>query len=345
MNSNMQKRKLDPYTLIWVVFSLSVYVLTSLLHLKWYFCIPIYIVSFILLISVMLHHEINVAFWVKHETRRALRQLKKTGDVIAFYSFFDKEFLPRIRKELPQTLYKYYSLSTNDEALDDRKFETLQKQQIWASLGSAFNDPFEGKFSYLTIEDCRKVELPDVAVDLWKSIVDAVKERTTIICFSQRPNDLAMWGYYTNAHKGFCVEYSVIDTSNLYPVIYGKDRVSSVALFIQFVYSFFCKDATRDEHQLPLKYMMFLNAFKDKSWEHEREIRAIFMDSIDDIKHNGQALDCSSIGVKPIRIYAGVNCSKEHRLRLKGIADKQGIEYEECHLSDNNFSVITETEY
>ena len=89
---------------------------------------------------------------------------------------------------------------------------------------------------------------------------------------------------------------------------------------------------------------MLLSAFKDKSWESEREIRAIFINSKDDMNPTGKLYSCKDIGVAPSKIYIGTKCTDENRKLLINIAKVLAIEYEVCEVSSGtSFSVVSKT--
>ena len=69
------------------------------------------------------------------------------------------------------------------------------------------------------------------ALNLWETLIGAIRERITIVCFTQNPNDMPMWAHYANEHKGFCVEYEIDDPSKLYPVFYTDKRLPAQAAF------------------------------------------------------------------------------------------------------------------
>ena len=128
---------------------------------------------------------------------------------------------------------------------------------------------------------------------------------------------MPMWAYYANNHHGFCVEhtFNIDKMTFLYPVSYEPERILADKLMTTFIKDMF--DATQkgislsQEAQERMLLLYLTNIIKHKSWEHEREIRAVipFPDG-----------SRPYISVPPTNIYVGLNCSPEHCSRLIDIA-------------------------
>ena len=89
----------------------------------------------------------------------------------------------------------------------------------------------------MTEEDLSKLGAPVETKQIWETVISAISEHITTICFTQNPNDMPMWAHYANEHQGFCVEYEIINNSNFYPVIYVDNRLKSISLFIELFYA------------------------------------------------------------------------------------------------------------
>ncbi len=272
--------------------------------------------------------------------RKRLKSIGKTGDVSRLYRMLDTEILPEIRKFLPDKVYKYYSLG-DDLDKNKQKLEAVRKNQIWSSLCSEFNDPYECQYMYLNESDLKEMGLPQEGKTLWDKIMEEIRQRITTICFTQNPNDMPMWAHYANEHKGFCVEYTVDDPKNLYPVFYVDKRLKAQALFVNLVNAFFGLDVPVDERSTLLRFIMLMSAFKDRSWSSENEIRAIFLNSKSDVSNKGKLFSCEEIGIHPVKIYIGAKCTEDNGQALLSVSETLKIECERCVLSsDESFSVI-----
>ncbi|MBP3541538.1 MAG: DUF2971 domain-containing protein [Clostridia bacterium] len=275
---------------------------------------------------------------------KALKEARKQGNMTMAYKAIDTEILPELRKELPTKIYKYYRLDENITN-NQMRLDTLKENSIWASVPSFFNDPFECQFMYLDKEDLKKSGFPLEIEKIWNQIMSRIRQHITTICFSQNPNDMPMWAYYANEHRGFCVEYEIVNKQHLYPVLYAENRINTQNLFVEMIYGLFNPEATSEEITSLFKHLLLLCAFKDKSWKAENEIRAIFLNPSDEINNNGKRCTCEEVGVKPTKIYIGVQCSNEHSEELKKTAEELKIAYEVCQLSTGKIaSVINEQE-
>ena len=293
------------------------------------------IVVIIVWICYQFREEIRMVWVVK----RTYRKAKKNGDAIDIYQAIDRHWVSYERKNMPKRIFKYYSLE-GDPQMDKTKMETLRENRIWLSLPSEFNDPFEGKYAYLTEHDIEEMGLPGASINLWTAVMNSIREYITITCFSQSPDSMPMWAYYGNNHRGFCVEYSIEENSNLYPVMYVNNRVRAKSMFVNLMYSLFNEQAPEIERYTTLKHLKFLCSFKHKSWSSEKEIRAIML-SRNRIKGKGELRTCKEVGVKVQKIYIGMACSDENELELKGIAEEMGVPYEKCDTTfSDTFSVL-----
>lgn len=278
-----------------------------------------------------------------HDIRRLHRKLKswlkrakKTADAGVVYDGIIDEILPALRKNLPQTIYKYYWLD-NNESLNEAKLDSLAEDMIWMAQPSHFNDPFEGNYMSLSPETLEKEGFPPQATQLWDQVIEKIRQHITITCFTQNPNDMPMWAHYANNHHGFCVAYQVNNPYLLYPVFYAKNRLESLSLFINLIYELFSKNTTEFKS---FRHVIFLSAFKDASWESEHEVRAIMLSTADEISDGGCLYSCEQLGLQPVKIYAGVLCAPQHVSILEKIAADKKIEYERCELSRTSFSVV-----
>lgn len=219
---------------------------------------------------------------------------------------------------IPNRLYKYYSLS-DDSALNEKKFETLSRGEVYLSKMDEFNDPFEGKALYFNSALLEEKGWNRLLIE---TVSDMLRNNYRIACFcnaDEQEQNMPMWAYYANNHQGFCVEhtFSLNNMTFLYPVSYETKRILADKLMTTFINDMF--DATQNhaplsqEAQERMLLLYLTNIIKHKSWEHEREIRAV-IPSPDGSR--------PYISAPPTNIYVGLNCSAEHCSRLIDVAKK-----------------------
>lgn len=311
----------------------------SFLDIPWYFISLILFISGVM-IFILKSRDNQDNSYIEQKIKSKVKKALKSEDSLQIYKFLDEEILSVMRSQIPLRIYKYYSLR-EDEKENLRKIDTVKKNSIWSSVYSAFNDPFEYQYMYLTKDNLKKIGIPSEGKQLWDSLMEEIRKRVTTICFTENPNSMSMWAHYANEHKGFCIEYEVMDTSNLYPVVYTEKRIQTFSLFIELIYNLFCGEAKVEDKVVIFRYIMLLGAFKDKSWEQEKEIRAIFLNTKVDLNAKGKVFECNQIGVRPVKIYIGVKCNDANRELLISMAKDINIEYKNCMLSnEEKFSVL-----
>ena len=320
--------------------------ITTLLGVPWYTSAIFALITIVIIIVIISKwkNSKNENDILGKKMQAIIKKSKKSGDVSLIYDALENDLLPAIRNELPHKIYKYYQLS-DDNKRNELRLTSVKNNKIWASTCFEFNDPFECQYLYLNEDDLLQMGIPNPenAKKIWDSIMGQIRQRITTICFTQNPNDMPMWAHYANEHKGFCVEYEVKNYKNLYPVFYSENRMKAQTLFIDLIYSFFNKEAKSEKLSTLFKYIILTSAFKDKSWESEHEIRAIFMNSLNDMTPKGKLFDCKTIGIHPTKIYIGAKCCSDHIEELVEIANELNITYEKCMLScDENYRVIAE---
>ena len=155
--------------------------------------------------------------------RRAMKKAAGSGDAMRLYRLLDEELLPELRGRMPKRLYKYFYLG-DDRARSARNLYTVGLGRLWSSVPGGFNDPFECRYIYLTEKELDELGFPPGSKALWDRVMDTVRRHITAVCFTQNPNDMPMWAYYANEHRGFCVEYDVVSAEHLYPVRSASPR-------------------------------------------------------------------------------------------------------------------------
>lgn len=184
------------------------------------------------------------------------------------------------------------------------------------------NDPYEYKGMLLDRNKLLNAGYSNDIIDYYQQLFDFSDYGIT--CLSANSIDyLPMWAYYTNNHKGFCVEYEVIKKDCIHEVLYEPERIKVASLIFQ------CRDAIKKaiilgrREQAEFYSTLFLqNLFiKAKSWEHEKEYRIVYpLDN--DI---GMNIPVSNLGLRTSRIVAGINCSKNDIVRLNEISNELGL--------------------
>lgn len=185
-------------------------------------------------------------------------------------------------------LYKFFSCPTVQETVD-RLSQILDRNTLWASDPTTFNDPFECKvvLDLNAVKEVRRARFlndnkgaSEVEFERWDAGLIRSKwyvEQETrkgilgscgIACFTRDWNNELMWSHYAKNHTGFCVGYDEA-------VIRGWSEVRG-ALEVAYleeapVFRFF--EETPDEF---VRKAIFC---KSKSWEYESEFRLLFDDS------------------------------------------------------------------
>lgn len=232
------------------------------------------------------------------------------------------------RLHIPEVLYKFGSLTDNED-MNEKKFQTLQKQQIFMSDIKDFNDPFDGKAFYYDPE--KLIDIESLAAYHGRLIDDFTAFHKASSLTSNDVNCLPMWAHYSNNHRGFCVAYDMNSPNNrimsscTYPVQYTDQRLDITSFMrdaaIQYADEFNRQKALGHKY-VPLNsasiiyLMVFLTNVKQLSWEYEKEFRCTMGSTAEGMPY---------INATPKEIYIGMNCMPAHANRLKQIAQNLGI--------------------
>lgn len=321
----------------WLYFMFTI---LSLLGIRWYTSLISTIICGIFSFVLIRRSRVDTYTISIKKIKRAMKKAKKRKDSIAIYEVFCNECLEEVRKTIPRYIYKYYSLDNNSK-LNEQKLSSLRNNSIWSSQLSGFNDPFEGQYLYLSQKDFKEIGIPIEAKKLWDDVIGEIKRRITSICFTQNPDDMPMWAHYSNNHKGFCVKYEVKDVRHLYPVLYIEKRQKADVFFFDLFYELWLEEQNNSKITTIVKYYLFLCSFKHKSWESEKEIRALFLNFSKEIHSGGKSYPCKTIGIEAKKIYIGARCDDSIEKELEKIAKELDIEFEKCNaVEDEEFNIL-----
>lgn len=191
------------------------------------------------------------------------------------------EIQPPIKKEQPDSLYKYYSLSKNAH-------NALNENYIFASHPFHFNDPYDCFKFLIDFDDTsfefyhqifkyslEIIELRDLYENHREKLIILVQDyyfKTTfrqlgILCLSPNPIDLRMWAYYSS-QKGFAIRFdlnklvSLCSKNNDEIIYYGPFPINYQTEFLR-------KKLSNDW----LGTVLYHTNVKSDIWKHEDEYR------------------------------------------------------------------------
>ena len=253
-----------------------------------------------------------------------------------------ENILEVLHKNVPSKLYKYVWLDGSDN--DKLKFNSLENNTLWISAIETFNDPFE--FQGLAIDKTKFKShgCSEDVINAYANCLDFSSEYG-VCCLSNTPVDyLPMWAYYTNNHRGFCIEYEVLKSDYIFEVMYEPKRilVSSTLLQLANELNKLVKlDSSFDQRKAhELGYMLLLNMLiKSDNWAHEHEFRILYNMDLNDKK--GDNIPIDTLGLKTTKIIGGYKCNSDDLNNLNRISQKLiGDRAYQLVMSDTEFTTI-----
>lgn len=237
-----------------------------------------------------------------------------------------------VEENVPDYLYKFYSLSDSDEELNQKKLDTLRSNSNWFDLVRNQNDPLDMKMAY--IDETNK-KIGQNAINCAKKMMTDMINYLTICSFADTSErNLQMWANYANKQQGYCVKYKIHNKKAFYKVMYDDNRIPILSIPLN-LYKEMDKAAKGNAEIEALNkyryYFMLLFNIKHSSWKNENEYR-LFYPVYD---HSGLNFSNETIGIKPVGIYLGLECSDAHKSELESIAkDNLGCKCYEAFISD-----------
>lgn len=210
-----------------------------------------------------------------------------------------------------------------------RDLLTLVNNQIYVPSVEELNDPCEcmldtsDRFAHLEGDDkllCDEyyMGLEELEITTNKVIKEA-KSKYGVISFCSEFDIELMWSYYSNGHKGFCIEYDIdIIKSNQV----GECYLLDMKYYPQLPrYSArLCAFSQRKTIELSLGVKSF-------SWSHEKEKRLVIAEKgLKDIPEN------SVIGV-----YFGLRMSESDKNLIKRSLTTRNVQYYQMRLEPNSY--------
>lgn len=225
------------------------------------------------------------------------------------------------RLHIPDTLFKYFSL-TDNTSLNEQKLLTLQQQQIFMSDAKYLNDPFDNKAYYYNHQKLKKYKR--LAAHDGRIIDDfSVFSKVTSLT-ANNVNSMPMWAHYSNNHAGYCVSYDMKTNSQLsgctFPIQYVDQRIDVTSLIEKIAQDAFQEIERQSAKGMkeillndlsPVFLISLFGNLKHISWSYENEFRCTI---------GAIAKNAPYISACPKAIYIGLKCLPSYKDRLIKIA-------------------------
>lgn len=162
------------------------------------------------------------------------------------YSSEEKEFIRQriLKGDVPQQLYKYRTIDSIKQLLDNHK--------IYFSSCQEFNDPFESAINILSDYTPQQYYesfifggmTPEVSKELTKQIVCGIIDGEILLkqltrkvissvgyfCMTTKPDNILMWAHYADSHKGVCLKFDILEDLDTFlvpvPVDYNEQYIN-----------------------------------------------------------------------------------------------------------------------
>lgn len=233
--------------------------------------------------------------WKEEFLRLMFDEVKDYNDMEKDDKF--KEAISLYEKNKPKTIFRYRKGNMND-------INTLQKDQIWLSRLNAVNDMFEGTFE-VTMNK-QKFNFTFLEEGLQNYIIEeleTIKEKFYLACFCEDLTSVPMWSYYSDYHKGFCIEYGITEFNQcVFPVVYSNKKSIDI-----------------DDLSIPSVQKNL--SIKDMNWSIENEWRIL------EPRPSNSGIGIKMKQPKPIGIYLGVESDQNDNLEknLKKYCNKNNV--------------------
>lgn len=250
----------------------------------------------------------------------------------------------------PISLYKYF----RDK---DLYLNNVRNNKLWYSSPCNFNDVYDcdiffddkkifESLWYMASEG-KLIRLGSamgkmISTEINKSIMSGkthlteIKNTTGVTCFSEVKDSLLMWAHYADNHRGFCVEYNLLDINKKLkftpiPVIYTDEIACFDSINIE----------TLDDDSK--KLITTSVSLKSPEWSYEREWRIIrdkgaCGDKWDDNK-KGALLDM----IKPSSIILGCNAKPDFEQKVKEYCQNSRINLYKMEKDERQYKLNQKT--
>lgn len=151
-----------------------------------------------------------------------------------------------------------------------------------------------------------------------------------VACFTDRNDSIPMWSFYSDSHKGFCVEYEIdrLMSPHLLPVIYSDERISSDDMVREALYR---KGSNFDERTI-MKTLMFTILHKSMEWQTQNEWRLVLTP---EYLENKNPLKVGRIK----KVFLGAKMSEYEQMVITEICRRKGYECYKMELEKSRYAL------
>ncbi len=215
-----------------------------------------------------------------------------------------------------------------------RDLLTLVNNQIYVPTVQNLNDPAETMVNdskmYEVFNLIEKSGFPiNIAKDNYAKIIAQARTKLGIFSLSKTVFNELLWAYYTNGHKGFCIEYDFEQLQKSFPdgllqstfeVQYNNDTPE---FSINSIINYLENDA---------QFVKCIIATKSMAWEREEEIRITL--------YSSGLFEISPESVTGI--YFGLRMSESDKELIKKTLKGRNIKYYQMKLKPNSYLLEAE---
>ncbi len=222
-------------------------------------------------------------------------------------------------------IYKYRRI---DKYIVDN---ILNSKFVYSRVGS-FNDPFEISPKYKLVLDDYHKEYFSKRPNEYEKLLDNLNDqkimsetinRLFVASFTEKKDDILMWSYYADSHRGICFEFDIPDEKLseyiLKDVKYYDNRVTIQIKLEKKVAEI---EDEKNNINILVEDIRPLFFVKSRLWEHEKEFRMVFKD---------KELKYISSQYYPLflpylsHIYLGANVTEEDRIIVSSLANQVDV--------------------